>query len=86
MIGIIYTDKEKMLIDLQSTSQLNKFTAKKQGKEKHIERYVNAISYTYYIEHPNGLQWAIICDNEGKVAKLLSDGVELSNDWFPKMM
>lgn len=82
MIGIIYTDKEQMLIDLQRTNQLNDFTLTLQGEPRHFERNPNEIPYTYHIEHPEGDKWAIICDDEGRVENLIREGVALGTDWF----
>jgi hypothetical protein len=81
MKGIIYTDRQKMLTDLNSTSQLNDFTPEVKGSPRHIERDVNAIPYTYYIEHPDNNKWAIIIVDEN-LANFLGAGEELTDDWF----
>lgn len=83
MIGIIYEDKKRMQIDLQSTSQLNNSDPIPVGDSRHVERDVNSIPYTYFIKHNEFEKWAIICDNTGKVETLLNkDSEQLTDDWF----
>lgn len=83
MIGIFYDNKAELLLDLNKTKQLNNYICKKRGKAKHLDRDVNDIPYTYYLTHPNGNSWFMVCDNNNTVENLLkkvSENIPL--DWF----